>query len=82
MRTKAHWGVVVALAAPAPTWALGFGDIELFSALNQPFRAEIGLNATAEELESLRVNLAERAVFEQAGLDRPSFMSDLRFEVT
>ena len=82
MRAKAHWGVVVALAAPAPTWALGFGDIELFSALSQPFRAEIGLSATAEELESLRVSLADRATFEQSGLERPAFMSNMTFNVT
>lgn len=79
MRAKAPWGIAVALAAPAPTWALGLGDIELFSALNQPFRAEIALTATAEELETLRVNLAERAVFERSGLERPAFMSDLQF---
>ena len=79
MRAKAPWGVVVALAAPAPTWALGLGDIELFSALNQPFRAEIALSATAEELETLRVSLADRATFERSGLDRPAFMSDLQF---
>ncbi len=81
MRAKAPWGIVAALAAPAPTWALGLGDIELFSALNQPFRAEIALSATAEELESLRVTLADREIFERSGLERPAFMSDLRFDV-
>ncbi len=82
MRAKAPWGVVVALAAPAPTWALGLGDIELFSALNQPFRAEIALSATAEELESLRVSIADRATFDRSGLERPPFMSDLQFNLT
>jgi pilus assembly protein FimV len=72
---------VVALAAPAPTWALGLGDIELFSALNQPFRAEIALTATADELESLRVSLADRATFDRSGLERPAFMSDLQFSL-
>jgi len=81
MRAKAPWGIVAALAAPAPTWALGLGDIELFSALNQPFRAEIALNATAQELESLRVTLADRETFERSGLERPAFMSDLSFNV-
>lgn len=79
MRAKAPWGIAVALAAPAPTWALGLGDIELFSALNQPFRAEIALTATAEELETLRVSLADRATFERSGLDRPAFMSEMQF---
>ena len=82
MRAKAPWGVMVALTAPAPTWALGLGDIELFSALNQPFRAEIGLTATADELSSLRVSLADRSRFEDSGLDRPAFMSNFEFDIS
>ena len=43
MRARARWGITPLLAAPAGAWALGLGDIELQSALNQPFRAEIEL---------------------------------------
>jgi pilus assembly protein FimV len=75
MRASAPLGVLAVLAAPAPAWALGLGDIELHSALNQPFRADIQLSATASELENLRIALADRATFEAAGLDRPAFMS-------
>lgn len=82
MRASAPWGVLVALAAPAPTWALGLGDIELSSALNQPFRATIRLSATADELRTLRVSVADNAAFERSGLDRPAFMSDFHFDVT
>ena len=41
MRLRARWGIAPLLAAPAGAWALGLGQIELQSALNQPFRAEI-----------------------------------------
>ena len=73
MRPRARWGIAPLLAAPAGAWALGLGEIELQSALNQPFRAEIALSATAEELQGLRVTLADADTFERRGLDRPAF---------
>ena len=81
MRARARWGIAPLLAAPAGAWALGFGDIELQSALNQPFRAEIVLSATAEEMQSLRVTLATPETFERYGLDRPGFLSSFEFRV-
>ena len=81
MRPRARWGIAPLLAAPAGAWALGLGPIELQSALNQPFRAEIELSATAEELEGLRVFLADADTFERRGLDRPVFLSGLEFRV-
>ena len=82
MRAWARWGVTPLLAAPLGAWALGFGDIELQSALNQPFRAQIGLIATPEELQGLHVSLAAPETFARYGLDRPEFLSDLEFRVT
>ena len=81
MRPRARWGIAPLLAAPAGAWALGLGPIELQSALNQPFRAEIELSATAEELEGLRVFLSDADTFERRGLDRPVFLSGLEFRV-
>src|SRR5215204_4547478 len=81
MRVRARWAITPLLAAPAGAWALGLGQIELQSALNQPFRAEIELSATAEELQGLRVTLAAPAMFEQRGLDRPEFLNSLQFRV-
>jgi pilus assembly protein FimV len=78
---RARWGITPLLAAPAGAWALGLGDIELQSALNQPFRAEIALSATADELEGLRVTLAGDDMFARRGLDRPAFLSNLEFRV-
>ncbi|MET0987822.1 MAG: FimV/HubP family polar landmark protein [Steroidobacteraceae bacterium] len=72
-----------ALLSPATLYALGLGEIRLNSALNQPLDAEIELIApTQEELTSLKVNLANVETFQRYGLDRPQFLSGLRFEVT
>jgi pilus assembly protein FimV len=81
MRARARWGITPLLAAPAGAWALGLGQIELQSALNQPFRAEIELSATTEELQGLRVALAAPDMFDRRGLDRPEFLNDLEFRV-
>ncbi|HEU4616964.1 MAG TPA: FimV/HubP family polar landmark protein [Gammaproteobacteria bacterium] len=82
MKSLPHLGAAVLLAAPAGAWALGLGDIELQSALNQPFRAEIPLvSATADELESLRVGLASPETFARYGLDSSSELSSLEFEI-
>jgi pilus assembly protein FimV len=82
MKSWPPLGAAVLLAAPAGAWALGLGDIQLQSALNQPFRAEIPLlSATAEELESLKVGLASPETFGRYGLDRSGDLSALEFEV-
>mgnify|MGYP001821839850 CR=1 FL=1 len=62
--------------------ALGLGDIELKSALNQPLDAEIELlSATDAELEELKVAIGSPDSFARAGIDRPVFLSKLRFDV-
>ncbi len=81
MRPRARWSIAPLLAAPTGAWALGLGQIELQSALNQPFRAEIELSATPEELQGLRVLLADTDTFARRGLDRPFFLNSLEFRV-
>jgi pilus assembly protein FimV len=81
MRPRARWGIAPLLAAPAGAWALGLGDIELQSALNQPFRAEIALSATTEEMQGLRITLAAPETFTRYGLERPQFLSSFEFRV-
>jgi pilus assembly protein FimV len=81
MRALARWGITPLLAAPAGAWALALGDIELQSALNQPFRAEIALSATPDELQTLRITVADGATFERYGLDRPNFLGTFEFRV-
>src|SRR5678815_4557502 len=81
MRLRARWSIAPLLAAPAGAWALGLGQIELQSALNQPLRAEIQLSATADELQGLRVTLADADMFARRGIDRPAFLNSLEFRV-
>ncbi len=81
MRALARWGVTPLLAAPLGARALGFGDIELQSALNQPFQAQIELVATADELQGLKVALAPPEVFERYGIDHPGFLTRFEFRV-
>jgi len=70
------------LLASIPAHALGLGKIELSSALNEPFRAEIPVNAIqGDEAESLQVRLASNAEFERAGLVKNAAITQLQFEV-
>lgn len=67
---------------PLSAGALGLGEIELRSALNQPFLAEVPVNADdAAELAELRIELAPRETFERFGIERPAFLSDLAFSL-
>ena len=80
-RLAAAWVMLLLLFA-GRVWALGLGDIRLESALGEPLRAEIEvISASPGELESLFVQLATAETFERYGLDRPGFLSDIRFDV-
>ena len=82
MRALARWGITPLLAAPVGAWALGLGNIDLKSALNQPFQAQIEVvSATPDELLGLKVALAPSEMFERYGLDRPAFLQNLEFRV-
>jgi pilus assembly protein FimV len=75
-------GLALLGLAPLESAALGLGDIELRSALNQRLEARIMLvsvGATADE--DIKVALADAAAFERAGLPRPAVLGSLRFAV-
>ena len=62
--------------------ALGLGEIELKSSLNQPLNAEVALlSATDAELRELKVEIGSSAAFDNAGIERPLFLTKLRFDV-
>ena len=63
--------------------ALGLGEIEADSSLNEPLNARIPLRslATDEERESIQVNLASAEQFTRAGLERPFILTRIRFSV-
>ena len=72
----------LAFLLPQTVAALGLGELKKHSELNQPFHATIDLvDANAEELDTLRVKLADAERFRRAGIERPHVLSQLRFEV-
>jgi len=83
-RTFASVAVMTALGllAPIQAHAFGLGKIELSSALNEPFQAEIAVSALRVDDEGpLQVQLASNAEFEKAGLKRSFLLTQLNFEV-
>jgi pilus assembly protein FimV len=69
--------LVLSAISPAAL-ALGLGDIRLNSTLNAPLDAEIELvNASPEELASLRAQLASRETFARYGLEWPAFLANV-----
>jgi pilus assembly protein FimV len=70
------------LLGPSLCWALGLGEIHLYSALNEPLNAEIDLVAAApDELAALSATLASRDSFTRYGIDKPPFLSSVTFKV-
>ena len=62
--------------------ALGMGEIEVSTALNEPLNAKIKLfSVTPSEFESLGVSLASREAFERVGIDRLPILRELEFEL-
>lgn len=63
-----------------PAHALGLGDIQSHSALNQNLQADIDLlSIAAGELDSVRVRLGTDKAFARAGVERPYFLTQLKF---
>ncbi|WP_107940703.1 FimV/HubP family polar landmark protein [Stenotrophobium rhamnosiphilum] len=62
--------------------ALGLGEIDVNSHLNQRFSAVIPLTSvTSEEAENLLVRLADSDDFSKAGIERADYLSTLTFQV-
>ncbi len=73
---------IALLLFPLSSFALGLGEIEVSSFLNQPLKAEIEVvSARPGEIDDLLVSLASRQAFRKAGLERPTDLSKLRFTV-
>jgi pilus assembly protein FimV len=74
--------VLLLMMSPGLVYALGLGNIDLNSTLNEPFDARIELlSSTAEELESLKVGLGDSESFRRAGIDRLFILGQLKFAV-
>ena len=64
------------------SFALGLGEIDMQSALNEPLQANIGLtSATGTDLSRVKVNIASAEAHKRAGLTRPGILGNLKFEV-
>ncbi len=83
-RTIASVAVMATLGllAPMQVNAFGLGKLELSSALNEPFKAEIGVTALkGDDANNLQVRLASSKEFEQAGIERNFLLTQLKFDV-
>ncbi|MDE2138772.1 MAG: fimbrial protein FimV, partial [Gammaproteobacteria bacterium] len=67
------------LALPSAAFALGLGDIHLLSPLNAPLDAEIEItDVAADEVNTVRAQLASRETFSQNGLDYPTYLTSVQ----
>jgi len=82
-RMKIRFSLLLCLAiVPGMVCALGLGNLQLESTLNEPFKARIELlSVTADDITSLNVSLADEAAFHRAGIPRTSLLMQLRFSV-
>src|SRR3569833_1901178 len=73
--------VAVAMAS-GKAFALGLGEIQLHTSLNEPLNAEIQLiSERPAELQGAVVRLAPQDAFSQAGIEWPAVLGDLKFNV-
>jgi FimV-like protein len=74
--------LLAGLVAPLCAFALGVGPLEVRSALNQNFEAEIPLiSSNPVELIGLTAQVPRQREFDWAGVERYEFLSKLRFSV-
>ncbi|HIO93724.1 MAG TPA: hypothetical protein EYG68_12930 [Leucothrix mucor] len=72
--------VCLAVSYSSATYALGLGEIESSSHLNQPFRAKINLLSTsAADVQRLQVRIASPEVFRRVGIERPKYLNNITF---
>ena len=82
LRMLARLTVIACALWASQAFALGLGDINVRSKLNQPFSATIAvLGASSAQLDSLTVKLAGADEFNRAGIERSDYLSSLKFNV-
>lgn len=77
------WGAIAAgLAHTLSAQALGLGEINVESQLNQRFSAVIPLSEIdSEDLETVTVSVAPAEAYERAGIERADYLDSLEFTV-
>ena len=82
MRKLATAAAVSLILASSGAHALGLGDIEMRSALNQPMNAQIRLTSVQPgEADGMLVTLAAPDAFNRAGIERSQVLQSLQFTV-
>jgi pilus assembly protein FimV len=62
--------------------AMGLGELQVVSGLNQQFKAEIPLLEAGDvALEEVRASLAPNEVFEARGITKPDLLFDFKLQV-
>ena len=81
-RRLSRISLVLVILSTSEVWALGLGEIQMNSALNEPLSARIELlSASPEELDNLKLGIASTDTFQRYGLDRSFYLSDVQFNV-
>ena len=81
-RTLLRFTLLAGLAIPLCAFALGIGPLNVRSALNQNFEADIPLIVNnPSELKGLTVRIPRQQEFDHTGVERLAFFSKLRFTV-
>ena len=82
MRISACVLALLVATFPAAVLALGLGNVEISTTLNEPLRAKIPLTRVRPgEVDAIDVRLGSQAHFQRAGLERPFYLSQLKFRV-
>ncbi len=68
-------------ALPLSVQAAGLGQINVFSGIGQPLRAEIQISANAQELQTLSARIASAEAFRRANLSYGPAVSAIRVSV-
>ena len=82
LRKSAVAAALYFITASPHSYALGLGDIDMQSALNQPMAAVIDLTSAAgTDLSTLKVSLASKQDHARLGLSRNALLGDFKFRV-
>jgi pilus assembly protein FimV len=82
MRNLACVLALLIAALPGAVFALGLGNVEVSTSLNEPLRAKIPLNGLrGGDADDIDVRLGTPEQFRRAGLERPFYLSRIRFKV-
>ncbi|MEM9621308.1 MAG: FimV/HubP family polar landmark protein [Pseudomonadota bacterium] len=74
--------LAICAVTPAPVWALGMGEIDVDSALNERFEGSISLlDVQGFQSAEIVVSLASRQDFDRVGVERFFYLTQLKFDV-